>query len=126
MVASARSSMTVSTATVSLADGGPESQASPGELLELASRHDFARWEQQLAATGNCAHPVRLHGHVDSRAIANYISLLKDLAVPARDAQIILGHSRLAVTLEIYTHADEHAQREALTRLHDLFDRAGD
>jgi integrase len=53
-------------------------------------------------------------------------SLLKDLAVPARDAQIILGHSRLAVTLEIYTHADEHAQREALTRLHDLFDRAGD
>jgi integrase len=53
-------------------------------------------------------------------------SLLKDLAVPARDAQIILGHSRLAVTLEIYTHADEHAQREALTRLRDLFDRASD
>jgi hypothetical protein len=66
MVASARGSMTVSTATVSLADGGPESQASPGELLELASRHDFARWEQQLAATGNCAHPVRLHGRVDA------------------------------------------------------------
>jgi integrase len=53
-------------------------------------------------------------------------SLLKELAVPARDAQIILGHSRLAVTLEIYTHADEHAQREALTRLHDLFGRASD
>jgi integrase len=33
-------------------------------------------------------------------------SLLKDLSLPARDAQIILGHSRLAVTLEIYTHAD--------------------
>jgi len=30
--------------------------------------------------------------------------------------------TRLAVTLEIYTHADEQAQREALTRLHDLFD----
>jgi integrase len=40
-------------------------------------------------------------------------SLLKDLSVPARDAQIILGHSRLAVTLEIYTHADEQAQRDA-------------
>jgi integrase len=53
-------------------------------------------------------------------------SLLKDLAVPARDAQIILGLSRLAVTLEIYTHADEQAQRDALTRLHDLFDRASD
>jgi integrase len=36
------------------------------------------------------------------------------------------GHSRLAVTLEIYTHADEQAQREALTRLHDLFDRTSD
>jgi integrase len=53
-------------------------------------------------------------------------SLLKDLAVPARDAQIILGHSRLAVTLEIYTHADEQAKTEALTRLHSLFDRAND
>lgn len=42
---------------------------------------------------------------------------------PARDAQIILGHSRLAVTLEIYTHADDEAQLDALTRLHDLFDQ---
>jgi integrase len=33
-----------------------------------------------------------------------------------------LGHSRLAVTLEIYTHADEQAQRDADTRLHGLFD----
>jgi len=49
-------------------------------------------------------------------------SLLKDLSVPARHAQIILGHSRLAVTLEICTHADEQAQRESLTRLHCLFD----
>jgi integrase len=53
-------------------------------------------------------------------------SLLKDLSVPARDAQIILGHSRRAVTLEIYTHADEQAQRDALTRLHDLFDGTHD
>jgi integrase len=41
-------------------------------------------------------------------------------------AQVILGHSVLAVTLEIYNHADEQAQREALTRLHDLFDRTSD
>jgi integrase len=53
-------------------------------------------------------------------------SLLKDLGVPARDAQIILGHSRLAVTLEIYTHADEQAQRDALNRLHNLFDGTHD
>lgn len=51
-------------------------------------------------------------------------SLLKALGVPARDAQVILGHSRLAVTLEIYTHTDDEAQLDALTRLHSLFDKA--
>jgi hypothetical protein len=30
------------------------------------------------------------------------------------------------VTLEICTHADEQAQRDALTRLHDPFDDAQD
>ena len=43
--------------------------------------------------------------------------MLKNLGVPARDAQIILGHSGLAVTLEIYTHEDRQAQREALGRI---------
>ena len=51
-------------------------------------------------------------------------SLLKALGVPARDAQVILGHSRLAVTLEIYTQTDDEAQLDALTRLHNLFDQA--
>ena len=40
-------------------------------------------------------------------------SLLKALGVPAGGAQIILGHSRLAVTLEIYTYADDEAQLDA-------------
>jgi hypothetical protein len=30
----------------------------------------------------------------------------RDLKVSGRDAQLILGQSRLAVTLEIYTHED--------------------
>jgi integrase len=51
-------------------------------------------------------------------------SLLKALGVPARDAQVILGHSRMAVTLEIYTHTDDEAHLDALTRLHNLFDQA--
>lgn len=46
-------------------------------------------------------------------------TLLKNLRVPARDAQIILGHSRLAITLEIYTHEDRQAQRDALNRVSD-------
>jgi integrase len=44
-------------------------------------------------------------------------TLLKNLGVPARDAQLILGHSRLAVTQEIYTHEDRQAQRDALTKI---------
>jgi integrase len=52
-------------------------------------------------------------------------TLLKNLGVPARDAQIILGHSRLAVTLEIYTHEDRQAQREALRKISDVLRRDG-
>jgi site-specific recombinase XerD len=43
-------------------------------------------------------------------------TLLKNLGVPARDAQLILGHSRLAVTQEIYTH-DRQAQHDALNKI---------
>ena len=49
-------------------------------------------------------------------------SLLKDLGVPARDAQAILGHTRISTTLEIYTNVDGEARRDALTRLHSLLD----
>jgi integrase len=41
---------------------------------------------------------------------------------PPRDAQVILGHSRISTTLEIYTNVDEPARRDALTRLHGLLD----
>ena len=44
-------------------------------------------------------------------------TLLRNLGVPARDAQLILGHSRLAVTQEIYTHEDHQAQHDALTKI---------
>jgi integrase len=46
-------------------------------------------------------------------------TLLKNLGVPARDAQLVLGHSRMAVTLEIYTHEDRQAQRDALGKISD-------
>jgi integrase len=51
-------------------------------------------------------------------------SLLKDLRVPARDAQAILGHTRISTTLEIYTDSADEAKHDALTRLHGLFDDA--
>jgi integrase len=42
---------------------------------------------------------------------------LKNLGVTARDAQLILGHSRLAVTQEIDTREDRQAQHDALTKI---------
>jgi integrase len=47
-------------------------------------------------------------------------SLLKQLGVPARDAQVILGHAHVTTTQQIYTHVDEVARRDALTRLNRL------
>jgi integrase len=47
-------------------------------------------------------------------------SLLKDLGVPARDTQMILGHAHISTTQQIYTHVDEVARRDALTRLNKL------
>jgi integrase len=47
-------------------------------------------------------------------------SLLKDLKVPPRDAQIILGHANFSTTQQIYTHVDEAARLEAVTRLNQL------
>ena len=52
-------------------------------------------------------------------------TLLKNLKVPARDAQLILGHSRMAVTLEIYTHEDRQAHREALGKISDVLRGSG-
>ena len=53
-------------------------------------------------------------------------SLLKDLRVPARDAQAILGHTRISTTLEIYTDTADAAKRDALARLHGLFNESQD
>jgi integrase len=56
--------------------------------------------------------PIKVHHLRHTTA-----TLLKNLGVPARDAQLILGHLRLAVTLEIYTHEDRQLQHDALTKI---------
>jgi integrase len=38
-------------------------------------------------------------------------SLLKDLKVPPRDTQIILGHAHIMTTQQIYTYVDEAGRR---------------
>jgi integrase len=47
-------------------------------------------------------------------------SLLKQLRVPPRDAQMILGHAHISTTMQIYTHVDEEARASALTGLDKL------
>ncbi|MGY2746199.1 tyrosine-type recombinase/integrase [Arthrobacter sp. UYCu723] len=41
-------------------------------------------------------------------------TLLKNLGVPARDAQLILGHSNVTTTQQLYQHADIEGQKIAL------------
>lgn len=44
-------------------------------------------------------------------------TLLKKLGVPARDAQLILGHSHITTTQQIYQHGDIEGQAHALERM---------
>jgi integrase len=60
---------------------------------------------------------IRLHDLRHTTA-----TLLKDLGVPSRDTMEIVGHSRIAVTLEIYTAADDVSRRDAIERLNQLFE----
>ncbi|MFF0492860.1 tyrosine-type recombinase/integrase [Nocardia sp. NPDC004068] len=64
---------------------------------------------------------IRIH---DLRHTA--ATLLKNYHVPDRDIQLILGHSRISTTQEIYQHGDSEAQHEALSRLEDRLLLAAD
>jgi integrase len=44
----------------------------------------------------------------------------QDLGVPPRDAQVILGHAHINTTQQIYTHVDEAARLDAITKLNKL------
>src|SRR5262245_38291154 len=61
------------------------------------------------------------------RRTATTVVLDDDEPVPPHEEHpIILGHSRLAVTLEIYTHEDRQAQREALGRISEALGHASE
>jgi integrase len=47
-------------------------------------------------------------------------TILKNLGVPARDAQLILGHSNISTTQQIYQHDNSESRREALHRMETL------
>ena len=88
--------MTVPATTFSLSGNAPESRASADELLKLVSNDDFARWETQLAATGNCASPVRLRGRIDAvdRVTGEKASIYDTASEPGGVLRIPCGNRR--------------------------------
>ncbi|MDV8022230.1 site-specific integrase [Rhodococcus sp. IEGM 1330] len=44
-------------------------------------------------------------------------TILKNAGVPARDAQLILGHAHITTTQQFYQHADIEGQKTALTKV---------
>jgi hypothetical protein len=88
--------MTVPATTLGLEGDGPQSRASADELLILASGDDFVRWEQQLAATGNCANPVRMHGRIDAidRATGEIATIYDTANEPGGVLRIPCGNRR--------------------------------
>lgn len=83
--------------------------------LPVEPRNLARSFERLIEAAG--LRPIRLHDLRHTCA-----SLLKRLGVPPRDAMGILGHSRISVTMEVYTHVDEDSHREALGKLGRLFE----
>jgi hypothetical protein len=49
---------------------------------------------------------------------------MKDSGVPARDAHLILGHSTVTITQEIYQHDNMGNRREALEKVERIFMRS--
>ena len=73
------------------------------------------------ATTAAGLRPVRLH---DARH--GCASLLAAAGVPPRVVMEILGHSQIGVTMHIYAHVTQDAQREALRHMDRLLGRRGD
>jgi len=75
---------------------GPQSRLPADELLDLVTSDDFARWEQQLAATGNCANPVRLRGRIDviDRATGETATIYETASEPGGVLRIPCGNRR--------------------------------
>jgi integrase len=46
-----------------------------------------------------------------------FATLLKDMGIPVRDAQLLLGHARVTTTQEIYQHDDMTQRRSVIERL---------
>lgn len=86
-------------------------KSSTGQPMEPQSfSRSFKRLCRQLGLRVIKLHHLR---HTTS-------TLLKDLGVPARDIQLILGHSNVSVTMQVYQHDSMNSRRESLSKLERL------
>jgi Phage integrase family len=83
---------------------------SPPARRSRSRGHDRSPWRWGASAELAFVHALR---HTTS-------SLLKQLGVPPRDRQAILGHAHVTTTEQIYTYVDDEAKRDALTKLNKL------
>jgi hypothetical protein len=86
----------VPVASLGLSGHAAKSRASAGEPRKLASSDDFARWEAQLAATANCANPVRLRGRIDAidRTPGSFVAIYDTTYEPGGVVRIPWGNRR--------------------------------
>lgn len=73
--------------------------------------YNFTRAFQTICARHKIRR-IKLHHLRHSAA-----TTLKDLGVPARDTQLILGHSHVSITQQIYQHDTMDSRRTALERM---------
>ena len=88
--------MTVPTVNLGLTGDNPASRVPADELLDFVCGDDFARWEAQLTATGNCANPVRLRGRIDAidRATGETATIYDTATEPGGVLRILCGNRR--------------------------------
>ncbi len=92
--------MTAATAALSPEPSTPgPGLGATADDTETISWADFRAWEHQLATTGTCSHPIRLHGRIDAidKATGEVASVYDTIAEPGGVLHIACGNRRETV-----------------------------
>jgi integrase len=76
--------------------------------------HNFSRTYKLLCKANNIR-GIRMHAIRHTTA-----TMLKNLHIPARDTQLILGHASTWMTTQVYQHDDMERRRDHIGRLEDM------
>ncbi len=85
----------MTTATAAIAPG-PDGPGPVGTADDVITWADFRTWERQLASTGTCSHPIRLHGRIDAIDLATgeTAPVYDTAAEPGRVLHVACGNRR--------------------------------